>query len=210
MLIRCFECGNDVSSKAALCPNCGNPITIEKVSEGITPLTTSTSKPKQSRRTRNIIIALSIIGMGIFAVLLSSNFLKASDLNSYNTEIIANEILNELGVESSECNLFNPFLRQLHDEQYECRVRKYTPELTKNKIDEMLQTHQLASVYGEWINLEDYYKKYGWESSGSESSMNKYTDPTEDKYDEKYKLIDLDSVSVLITEEFIMVGYLDY
>lgn len=29
-LIKCSECGKEVSSKAKVCPNCGNPIAIDK------------------------------------------------------------------------------------------------------------------------------------------------------------------------------------
>lgn len=28
-LIKCVECGKEVSSKAKACPNCGNPISID-------------------------------------------------------------------------------------------------------------------------------------------------------------------------------------
>jgi DNA-directed RNA polymerase subunit RPC12/RpoP len=37
MLIKCAECGKEISSNAAVCPNCGNPVKTEDelVKEGL-------------------------------------------------------------------------------------------------------------------------------------------------------------------------------
>jgi uncharacterized membrane protein YvbJ len=44
-LIKCTECGKDISDKADSCPNCGNPI---KISESKVQISTDSNKPIQA------------------------------------------------------------------------------------------------------------------------------------------------------------------
>ena len=63
-LIKCKECGRDVSSNAAACPNCGNPISnvIESRAAGATLTTTqATSKKFKGQQ----VLATLVIGLGV-------------------------------------------------------------------------------------------------------------------------------------------------
>lgn len=73
-LIKCPECGNDVSDKAECCPHCGINISNIKDLEELSKKKENEIKEKQQRQTTNrtiiivvvVVIAL-IIGMNLFA-----------------------------------------------------------------------------------------------------------------------------------------------
>ena len=85
-LIKCSECGKEISDKAAACPNCGCPVTAMKETKESTVSIEDTSvvyeetsavdnsKPQLRKKANNVKIAVSIIGASVllifFAVLI--------------------------------------------------------------------------------------------------------------------------------------------
>ena len=60
----CSERGNDVSSKAASCPKCGNPFAgAEQIAATGVPVTTTEATSKRFKRQELISLALCIIGL---------------------------------------------------------------------------------------------------------------------------------------------------
>lgn len=76
-LIKCKECGKEISDKAKTCPNCGNPIREEKIKSDIK----KGIKNKSPLFIKIIIIIVSIIvGLGIFGILMDFIGDKISEL----------------------------------------------------------------------------------------------------------------------------------
>ncbi len=65
-LVKCDECGREVSSKAATCPQCGNPIVaaVDVIATG-TPLTTTQSTAKKFKSHMLWATALCSVGVGM-------------------------------------------------------------------------------------------------------------------------------------------------
>ena len=65
-LIRCPECGNDVSDKAKACPRCGAPINVTPAVQAVPPQPTRRPVPVRTGRVL-FAIFLSIITFGYLA-----------------------------------------------------------------------------------------------------------------------------------------------
>lgn len=78
-LIKCNECGNEVSDKANACPKCGAPIekTQEQINEEAekksTPQNTTSQTNVKKNSTWKIIIPIVIVILGVFAFLTFQN-----------------------------------------------------------------------------------------------------------------------------------------
>lgn len=77
-LIKCNECGKDVSDKASTCPNCGAPIKLEEIynDEEKEIITVYCSKVAM------IVIGLFFIGVGIYISILLKSFLEYIEVKS--------------------------------------------------------------------------------------------------------------------------------
>lgn len=63
-LIKCSECGNDVSSNAATCPRCGNPIAQASEAKAVgTQITTTQATAKKFKGQQLIATVLCIAGV---------------------------------------------------------------------------------------------------------------------------------------------------
>lgn len=59
-LIKCSECGKEISDKATACPNCGNPIT--QVNKNLVQIDTAPQKRKKYRVGFLISVPIFLIG----------------------------------------------------------------------------------------------------------------------------------------------------
>lgn len=66
-MIKCNECGRDVSSNAASCPDCGNPIVGAVVKQGTQHVTTE--KTKKSLKAAGCLFACLLI-VGVFVAII--------------------------------------------------------------------------------------------------------------------------------------------
>jgi uncharacterized membrane protein YvbJ len=66
-LIKCVECGKDISDKATSCPNCGAPVVQEK-SAG--PISTRVTKPKSNAHFYYLIAAFALFACAVIGVLI--------------------------------------------------------------------------------------------------------------------------------------------
>lgn len=62
-MIKCAECGKDVSDKAAACPNCGNPIGQQIVEEQVTTVQFTNKRWKKLQ-----LISLGFLVSGLFFI----------------------------------------------------------------------------------------------------------------------------------------------
>ena len=90
-LINCPECGKEISDKAMMCPNCGNPLTGISEEEMI-ELTDKNVKRKQAEKKRKITIIsiIVVICIGIIAAIIIGNYI-ADKNEEYNQAIAAYE-----------------------------------------------------------------------------------------------------------------------
>lgn len=65
-LIKCSECGNQVSDKAVACPNCGNPINRKKVIKQVTTIQQTSKKYKAMQ-----LVCFIIIGIGLLIAIIN-------------------------------------------------------------------------------------------------------------------------------------------
>lgn len=67
-LIKCSECGKEVSSNAANCPNCGNPIAAGFVPGNNTPHVTTEKTKKSLKATGCVFVTMLLIGVFLLMV----------------------------------------------------------------------------------------------------------------------------------------------
>lgn len=60
-LIKCSECGHQVSDKAAACPNCGNPMAIPAVSKEVRTIQQTAKKYKAMQLIGFLIIIIGLL-----------------------------------------------------------------------------------------------------------------------------------------------------
>lgn len=69
-IIKCSECGRDVSDKAFSCPACGNPINTKSSGDGIAQSTVTHDAPKNASPT----VAEQLVSWGLAGVFVAAGF----------------------------------------------------------------------------------------------------------------------------------------
>lgn len=81
-LIKCTECGKEISDKATTCPNCGAPISSENATSEpvMSPIPEEPKKPKKEKKKGGCLgTVLKIIGALVVIVIVLNIFLGGSD-----------------------------------------------------------------------------------------------------------------------------------
>lgn len=73
-MIKCSECGKDVSDKAAVCPNCGNPIGAASAPNSAVPANTA-EKPKKKKKGCLIAVIVVIVVICIISAVYTPVYL---------------------------------------------------------------------------------------------------------------------------------------
>ncbi len=88
-LIKCPECGKEISDKAKTCPNCGSPVLAEQPKENNVN-SSSSSKPKKNSKLGVVALVLSILGCSfVIGVILAIIDLCQKDGKKKTCSIIA-------------------------------------------------------------------------------------------------------------------------
>lgn len=76
-MIKCRECGREISSEATTCPNCGCPVSNETIEQGV--VITETPLPKKTGKKKISVLAI----VGILLVVICVGFFANSKDNLY-------------------------------------------------------------------------------------------------------------------------------
>jgi len=138
-LIKCEDCGKDISDKATSCINCGNPITIIEEIEEKQELAISMeeiNELQQGQKKRNLFLGLLIFGIILFPVYFLGLFLIIPAIlvrKKYNNEI----------------KLFGDFLKTEEGKRYQKQITKnqdmytfYQNEVELQKINTRIQDNK--------------------------------------------------------------------
>lgn len=136
-LIRCKECGNEVSSKSKKCPNCGCPIKKNSVINVLLSI---------------FIIIIILILMGIFASMNSTT----NNINKTNqNEFICQEAINyaySVLLQDIKNDLKNPESLQVHSN----KVSSFMYDNKEGKTEFSYSLEELKQIYEE-NPFEEYY-----------------------------------------------------
>lgn len=174
-LIKCSECGHDISEKALICTNCGCPIEVTKQN-------IEETKEKKKKRiiivgvTVLVIVILVLIGMALIRYytkpdsisvhLIKKDFghgVKVEEIY-YNAEV--NGCLVKFAVNGEE----NTATVHLEDKTvgYQSVLDEYTEQSDKATTDDEKQ--KIAKDIVEYINVYDIFWEYNMLTQGEEES----------------------------------------
>jgi flagellar basal body-associated protein FliL len=140
-LIKCSECGKEISDKAKMCVNCGNPIKKEK-----------TKRPKK----KNILIVIIILVIAIIGIIIGICVSNKDITGSYEILIIDTlgeiEELGKLYVyENNECLIETVFKKDKYHKSYnEC-----TYNILEDTITFKYRSNNKESYYTDTCTIED-------------------------------------------------------
>lgn len=101
-LIKCSECGKEISDKATVCPNCGNPVSSVNVANPTAITDKRTAKPKK-------LLAIIMVGIALICVCAFLYFQqqKQAERSQYinNLNAITASMLDGAARSESVCNL---------------------------------------------------------------------------------------------------------
>lgn len=98
-LIKCPECGKDVSSSAASCPNCGHPISQAQPKETVVEKTTVVKEKKKGSCLSGILVFVVIIVIILVVASKDSDSSKSSSSSSSTATSTAESSASEEAVE---------------------------------------------------------------------------------------------------------------
>ena len=138
-LIRCKECGKEISENAKSCPNCGNPIKTEE----------------KKKTNKKMYVTISIVIILILFVAITYKFLGANNIINRN-EVIKNE--NEIVTEIKEEEITKDYIKDvmLNDD-----VDKGIELLKNNK--EKFTNGEMTSIIGTYLPRK-LYKDYSYKA----------------------------------------------
>ena len=211
-LIKCPECGKEISDRAASCPNCGCPISsmgsyqVEPKQEEVKQIDISSNKVAKSKNMKNIIIAIvAIIVIAVIAVFVGVSIRKknAEAKRAQQIQDVKNamdkvdESLSEL-IEAM--NVDTPFLYgDSASDEHKNQIKDILDTITENQrivddayanedrefvkeLDDYISTNK---TYRSWNEYNDEIKKlYGNSISNEQAadSLVKEIASTEEEY----------------------------
>lgn len=123
-MIKCAECGKEISDKAPSCPNCGCPTSSQN---SATSNTTNIPKPKGAAK--NALIIGCIIGLVVIALMAIAfvvNHKKTASVNKESTLLAQKDTSANLGNEQSSSNNTQPSSNNAP----QIKIHKESPPLT--------------------------------------------------------------------------------
>ncbi len=174
-LIKCSECGADISEKASVCPKCGCPLDITK------KVISDTKKKRHTKIIILLIIVITIIMillMGIFLVRYNNNpgniavgLIKKDFGNNIRIDsIYYNSEINGCIVKFSVNGKDNTATIHLDDKTagYQSVLDEYTKK--SNNATTEAEKRQYAQQIVEYMDLYDIFWEYNLLINGSEES----------------------------------------
>lgn len=174
-LIKCSECGYDISEKASVCPKCGCPVEITKQ---------IIDDNKKKRKKRNIIIGTSIIALIIIIIILVGVIKYCGKPGSIAVRLIKKDFGRDIKVEeiyyNSEVNgclvkfsvngKKNTATVHLEDKTvgYQSVLDEYTEKSDKATTDE--EKKQIAEDMVAYMKVYDIFWEYNILTQGEEKS----------------------------------------
>ena len=86
-LVKCKECGKEVSDKAESCPNCGCPISKKKIKDNIQKVKVVKEKKVKKKLAKWLIVVVSILILGGISAFLIIREVHKSDVNRYKANL---------------------------------------------------------------------------------------------------------------------------
>lgn len=191
-MIKCPECGKEVSDKASTCPSCGCPVNGQK--KGVDP---------------KIIIA--VVAVAIIAVIVILVIPKGNNSN-VETKTVTNEVVEEPQVKSETMDMLfdlSSYIGKAEDDVIDEIKQKYNAEIKPLEMWYTVTSDfvSLKNVYfiidsnkeGKIVGIDGYYSCTDNDDMAQKNELfctilkNKYGEPIENTKDENYEQIKWDN-----------------